>query len=581
MRLNTRCCCADQTCIPGGYRYAEIEPQMLPEKFLSHSTDFAVPGTVSFWVRYEVTSCDEPNVVVEQETRIVQSIDEDGDITYETRQILEGDLGTLFMTDLGFTCYACPGAPGSYGTMSEPGSNRTTYHTDFFTDFGYQGDMVDSGSGVYRNYARNCFRVIVPTGGSPERPFLTEAEWLALSEYRIVFQSIGTDPGLVEEDSDVAQYGVHIFSDSSSVVFQELDCVPGRYSPLLHLIPYGVIGGFYFDEEAVFKTYDFKTYYHDQIGCVIPSETQGPAEVSSSTEFDPCFYIQQTGPGDMPSYEIIAVADDTNPPPGEAGHSLPFPTVRKFVLPWQTYSIDLPSLKHEFIYDADITCEEFYDGECEGADVGCVCSIEEFCHGVKPSPALGGYTGVGSTDAVQHGQRTVTLGNPLRNCLFVQGFKTLRAIFDPSRSYAAVAFSDPGSDNFEGYQYQVFSAGAANSILDDMNVGEFSFGSVSGNTNLPDPNGPGCGPGDIVFSLNVFNEFEESCECVQPTCSFLNFGVVDSPNFPSGVQGDNLILRTPGIEVITAGGFIDFNATEDNFNRGEDRVYGQPQIVFP
>jgi hypothetical protein len=563
-------------------RFAQIEPQMLPEKFLTHDTDFAIPGKVSFWVRYEVKTCDNPNVVVEQETRIITGFSPDDEPEYQVREILEGDLDTLFMSDLGVQTAPFFGitSPGSEGSMALPGTNRSVVHTVYHTTQSmYEGDMRNSGDPLYRNYARNCFKVIVPdvVGGSEEKPYLTKDEWEALDEYRIVFRSIGTDPGLVDDDAKVAQKGVHIFSGSSAVGFQELDCVPFVYSPLLHLLPYGVIGGFAYDDEVLFKTYDFKTYYHDQIGLIIPEESQGSAQISSPGGLGVCDVKSQIAPGDMPKYEIIAVAVDDKPPPGELGSSLPFPIIRTFPIAFQTFSIEMPSIKHEFIYDAELTCAEFYGGECDPDDFFCFCRVEEVCHGIKTAPAYAGYTGFGIEDAIRHGERSVA-DHPLRNRLFVQGIKRKTS----GDKFVAACFSEPGSTDFEGNNYQVFTGGEANAILNDMFPGDFNFGSPIVNPDLPDPNAPGCdGLTDIPYALNFTNEFTQVCGCAPVTCNFINYGIIDTPNTPSGVKGGQLFLKTPGIRFIGNDGLVLFDDLDINPNLGEDRIYGQPQLTFP
>ena len=550
---------------------------MLVGKYLNHSGDFPVPGAVSFWVRYEVKSCDELNAVVEQETRIIESFDEDEEPVYQTRQILEGDFGTLFMTDLGpasapdFSTYD----PGEIGTMTQPGTNQSRRHTDFFTapelaGLNYEGDpMTDMLSSAFKNYNRNCFKVKPTSVGESNRPYLTEAEWLARDDYRLVFRSLGTDPDLVETNEEVAHYGVHIFSDGSAQ-FQETDCVLHVYSPILHLLPYGVVAGFKFSDDEYFKIYDFKTYWHDQIGLVIPSKAQGQAKISSSGAS--CYVFESLPGPNMPEYTPIAIADDT------FDGSLPFPTIRKYNLPDEVFKIDMPTLTHEFIVDADITCEEYYDGECvPGSGPECYCSIEEFCHGFKPTPAYAGYSAFGRDDAVEVGGRTVAANNPLRNSLFVQGIKVRNEPFDPDNNYVSVAFSNPGSDDFESYNYEVFDGVQANAILDTIITGRFDFGSGPPD---PDPNPDGCGITDIVYYQNATNPFTETCECAASTCAFVNYGKIDSPNFPE-VDGGNLYIETPGVQFIDVAGTVFFNATNSGFNNGERRIFGQPQITFP
>ena len=77
---------------------------MFPDKFMSHEGEFGIGDAgLSFWVKYEGTCPGEngKDVIIEQETRILLGQDEDGNDVYEVRQILQGDLETKFMTDLG------------------------------------------------------------------------------------------------------------------------------------------------------------------------------------------------------------------------------------------------------------------------------------------------------------------------------------------------------------------------------------------------------------------------------------------------------------------------------------------------
>jgi hypothetical protein len=237
----------------------------------------------------------------------------------------------------------------------------------------------------------------------------------------------------------------------------------------------------------------------------------------------------------------------------------------------------MPSIKHEFIYDAELTCAEFYGGECDPDDFFCFCRVEEVCHGIKTAPAYAGYTGFGIEDAIRHGERSVA-DHPLRNRLFVQGIKRKTS----GDKFVAACFSEPGSTDFEGNNYQVFTGGEANAILNDMFPGDFNFGSPIVNPDLPDPNAPGCdGLTDIPYALNFTNEFTQVCGCAPVTCNFINYGIIDTPNTPSGVKGGQLFLKTPGIRFIGNDGLVLFDDLDINPNLGEDRIYGQPQLTFP
>jgi hypothetical protein len=98
---------------------------------------------------------------------------------------------------------------------------------------------------------RNCFKL-------KDAEFLTEEEWLARDDYRVVFRS----SGFAASVEIIRQIDVHIFTDQEP--FQELDLIPNEYSPALHCIPNKTVGGFVFDSgvpDQYFILYDYKDYY--------------------------------------------------------------------------------------------------------------------------------------------------------------------------------------------------------------------------------------------------------------------------------------------------------------------------------
>lgn len=542
---------------------------MLNDKYLNHSGDFAVPGGVSFWVRYEIKSCTEPNVIVEQETRIVQSIDEGGQITYQTRQIIEGDFGTLFMSDLGepvppfFGNFPKP--PGTPGTMTLPGTNEARTHTGYGTWFSYGGNMASSSSSAreaaFTHYNRNCFKLKPTTTEDNTLPYLTENEWLARADHRIVFLSVGTNPDLVEEDGEVAQYGVHIFAGGG---FQETDCEPGVYSPILHLIPEGVVAGFYYDSERAYITYDYKDFYPTQVGLNIPSGNVGDA---TKTAEDDCSTVIAYPGSAFPSIQAIAVAYEIDNDFGM--ESLPFKTNQLYACPFEAWRIDMGLLTQEFFEESNgISC---FDNPSED-----YCKSEEFCHGFKTMPSYACYGSLGSTNAVQAGSRTVFPDNPLRNRLFIQGLKASSAL-----QVVTVSASAPGSDDFEGYEYLTFTGNDAQAIFDSgQSVGSIDFGNPSPPTiQEPIPNtDQNCSDFGQVHQ-NILNPFGPECYCFDPQCSFVNYGKRDG--FANLLwNGSNWYKATPGYQFVGTDGAPGFDTSNSGNNNGEDRIVGEPQFDF-
>ena len=572
--MQTRCCCGEQPCQAGGYRYAEIEPQMLKEKYLNHSlSDFSVPGSVSFWVRYEIKSCDEPNVIVEQETRVVESISEGGEITYQTRQILEGDFGTLFMTDLGPSVFPGGGVrpPGTPGTMTLPGTNEarvhTYYGTNSFDSFSvdYGGNMASSVLGVredaFRHYNRNCFKLKQTTAGENELPYLTENEWLARGDHRIVFLNVGTHPDLVEEDGDVAQFDVHIFAGNK---FIETDCVPGVYSPLLHLLPEGIVAGFYYGEDRAFITYDYKDYYPNQVGLNVPEGAVGQGVKSVTSQ---CDTITANPGSPFPAIQFIAYAYEIE---NSTGYEfLPFKTRQRYACPEQAYRIDMGALTQNFFVPSNgISC---FDNSFED-----YCASVEFCHGLKPMPTYACYAHFGSDNAVQAGGRSVFSDNPLRNRMFVQGLRS-----SSSLEVVVVSASQPGKDDFEGFEFLTFTGSNAVRIFNSGQlIGSLNFG------NQIQPNQEPIPPTDTNCSLNgevhqnIQNLFTEECFCSDPGCSFVNYGKVDGW-FGIFWNGSKWAKRTPGYQFVGSNGAPGFDTSNIGDNNGEDRILGETQFIFP
>lgn len=584
-----RCCCGnEEPCNETEARFVEIEPQMFPDKFMAHEGEYGVGDAGrSFWVRYFGTCPGEngKDVIIEQETGIITGQDEDGNDEYEVRQILQGDLNTKFMTDLGPGGPAQDIPPGTPG-MTRPGDNKTRPYTFYLGSAGYGGQMdslsLNTRERSFEMFHRNCFKLKETFSPDGDRPYLTETEWLAREDFRIVFLSTATNPDLVSEPEDVAQYGVHIFTDD--VPFQELDCVPNKYSPALHCIPHEVVGGFRYSllpdtpEQEIFVLYDYKDYYFEEVGMNI---NQGSAGTEPVERVDfPCdiTYTAEEG-GTFPAVQAIA----TGYLVPEA--TLPFDLTRRFACPADSWIITPGALEQNFPYASNgDTCEN------NALDpYPAFCRSEGLCHGDKDIIQPEAHGAIGNTNCVRRGYRNVFEEHPTRNRLFVQGvFKD--EVFGQSSSYS-VQISAPGSDDFEGATYVTFTGGAADQIeLYEANGVE--LGSVFFGSDGTDPNPPTSfseSP-ETIYYVNFSDPFGPpyNCDCVAPNVTFLNLGRVDAfgLNFAEYVDGA-WIKKTPGYtdpgggpEGLGAPTFQILPEGDSGENNGADRSVGDPQFIF-
>ena len=567
---------------------------MFPDKFMSHQGEFGIPfgAGLSFWVRYD-GSCPGENgtdVIIEQQTRIVIGQDKSGNDLYEVRQILQGDLETKFMTDLGPPGGVDPIQPGSIG-MTRPGDNSTRAHTSWGTGIagGSYGGRMDSASLVERQQAfemwhRNCFTLKQTIGSDGIFPYLTEEQWLARDDFRIVFNSIATNPDLVSDPEDIAQYGVHIFTDD--VPFKELDAQENKYSPALHCVPDKMVGGFQYgiydpddpdDEQQFFVMYDFKDYYFEEVGMNIGSGAVGS---NTQTDTDPsCDVLFQASPGeDFPAVQAIAFSY-LLPAPA----SLPFSTDLGFACPANSWSITLGELDQNFQIASNGL-------ECEEQDIGDFCKSVSLCHGPKDIITPVAYGAIGNTSCVFRGYRSVFEDHPCRNCLFIQGvFKQTRNDFLDIVGAYSVQLSNPGDAVFASASYQTFTGTAYDQIdfyetFYSLDVGRVFFGSDG-----QDPNPP-TSYSSADEQRIYFENFSDplgppfNCDCLSPTVQVLNYGRVDSfgQNF-AFYTGSSWVKKTPGYQsagfyaaptfgIVSGGGEL--------VNNGENRSVGDPQFIY-
>ena len=380
---------------------------------------------------------------------------------------------------------------------------------------------------------------------------MREPEWLARDDYRIVFESKATNPFLVSQPEDVAQYGVHIFSDTG-VPFKELDCVPNKYSPALHCVPSDVVGGFTFpssDEDEYFILYDFKDYYHTEIGLSLPATN---IQIGLNEIQDECAILEVLNPGQFPAKDLIATS---TPVPSS---NLPFDPQRTWVGPIDVWSISVASFRQIFPDSEGFPCSDIPEGFtfCEG---------EGSCHGTFANSPSVGYGTSGLATSVGIGQRTVVENHPCRNRLFVQGVFEVGSVY-VDKAYS-VFLSEEGSSNFGGVTYEIFSGNSADIIA---LAPQYDIGGVNFNSALPpgsDPNPPSDGTN---FYRSFFNDFTEECGCVNTDPGTIdNKGRVDTrmiPGFDNGQFG----FSQPQIDCTRNLGIV-----PDSFIS-----YGTPSILF-
>lgn len=527
---------------------------MFPDKFLSHAGEYGIGSSeLSFWVKY-VGECPEDNgtdVIIEQQTKIFTGVDDDENPVYELRQILQGDTSTKFMTDLGEpTDLPFPVLePGSVG-MTRPSDNACR-KVRFFGPGGYGSDML-AGVG-FDLFHRNCFRL--------KEGFLTEAEWLARDDYRIVFLSVATNPDLVRSPSEIAQYGVHIFTDDAP--FKPLDAEENVYSPALHCIPDGIVGGFQFglDQEPgedFFVLYDYKDWYPNEVGINIPSF--GLDYVSGDNEVG-CGLVKAKNVGSFPDLQPIATSyllPNSDP-------NIPFQITRRLATPPEVWSIDVADYDQTFPESSGYSCYElFVDPIIPGFTF---CEGSDSCHGTFDVSSVVGFGTLGNDNSLTGGDRTVEENHPCRNRLFVQG------VFEggsPGDKTYSVQMSEPGSDDFETATYSTFSGNSAiiieNSILAGYNIGRVTF---AGGSLSDDPNPPTNGNG---LYTSFYNEVTQSCGCAsleEPPGTLINLGRIQTVN-PIAVNG------AFGFRKRAATDFQTTTTLTDSFVE-----IGDPQFSFP
>ena len=545
---NHRVCCCPTTCTPG-FRYVEIQPIMFPDKFMSYQGEYSVPS-ISFWIRYEGTCDPDSKDVVVRQT-FLDSDDE--------RVIRIGDTTTKFMTDLGRAGGESPELT-RYG-ITRPGDNQTATHY-YYLGSAYDGlvapNMDPAAISADRNIAfsmwhRNCF-----TLASEE--YLTEEEWLARDDFRAVFQR--SDGAATSET--INQYGVHIFTDDQP--FKELDLIPFKYSPALHCIPDATVGGVIFEDDdpdnAFFILYDYKDYYPESVGVVVGSSDYDSAEavVEGGCNVVTC------PSGSMETKTYIAYRTLKPNPPGIA---LPFEVEAQLSCPVEGFNVPIENPVQNWVADSGVLCEDQPSGQPE-------CDSTDFCHDAR-EPDYVGYGKVGSGSVERDiTQRTVKQDSALRNCLFV------RSIWYSFSGYYAYCRSEPGSDDFESYEF------ITNQEAHNFNSNFFGlqFGSPAGNS--LDPNPPDQtdgGSGYVLWSRNVATEFPPyQCGCIEANATVLNLGPIDgigsNGSAQSFVDGNwvrpSIFWQVPeeGVPATTNDPFFIMNLVNP-------RIIGQPQYSFP
>jgi hypothetical protein len=560
MSNHRTCCCKGQPCVPG-FRFVQVVPQMFPSKFMAHAGEFG-PLDVSFWVRYlgscEKTEPKDADVVVRQTF---------GDSDDE-RVIRIGDTKTKFMSDLGATSPSSPAQNTRIG-MTRPGDNKTV-PPSYFLGTAYNGSLEPKmlGTPVIGNidkriamnlWHRNCFTL-------KDAEFLTEEEWLAREDYRVVFSSSGFSSSI----ETIRQIGVHIFTDQEP--FQELDLIPNEYSPALHCIPNKTVGGFEYTTSApseYFVLYDYKDYYPDQVGLQL-AEGSYDSVVTSIGICDTA-----TCPsGSVPSRQYLAYRTLVANAPGS---TLPFQPEAQLTCPNQGWDAPINDPSQTFPASSGVSCDDQPSGEPE-------CDSEELCHGSQNLPDYVGYGSMGEEDVFGFTERTVEENHPYRNRLFVQGIW-----FDPGFAYS-FCLSDVGTDDFEGFDYVTFTGTAALRIEQSTSaIGYLDFGTgypsgVDLDPNPPSDPDPATGPNPLLWSNNTnIPDFGPPwlCDCDEANAIVVNNGNIDSLcDFGSRQTYDSGVWKhkTYGwIEPTTPTVFANFLSSAG----GTPRTIGEPQLNFP
>jgi hypothetical protein len=554
---------------------------MLPSKFMAASHELT-PDNISFWVRYNGTCPSEKEKQNENDVVIRQrflSGDEE-----EIRVIRIGDTSTKFMTDCGprsaenasFVGMYTPGDNQRFVCRTLVNSNEVNDHAEWVTGSHFMeftgGGSIAANRVAYSMWHRNCFTLDTVAGGvDGKRPFLTEEEWLNLDEHRIVFRSnqntaTGGDPFTTFVDVD----GVHIFNNERP--FAEYDCVPYKYSPILHCIPSDVVGAFYSgglvsDPNSWRVVYDYQEIYPDQVGANTASGGWGNSAVRDGG----CDTIRANDNATWPARTYFASAF---PEPNDTS-GLPFIVSRRFISPDGSWNVPIPTKVQTFPAAGSQGCDELgTNGDC---------SATEFCHGSQTLAQYYAYGSMGSTTAYGLGRRFVDEGNPLRNNLFVSS--VLVSVITGEEAYGVYLSS---TDNFPG-NYQVFTEGDA-AFLKNLtqgggslaNIGFLNFGNGTSAAGDMDPNpntafdetDPG---GPREFSTNFSNEFGPpfNCGCAEANYSVINYERRQAwSGFRLGAGSSGFIQRTPG--------WIDVFAFSTDANvKGDDRAVSVPQISIP
>jgi hypothetical protein len=565
MSNHRTCCCKGEPCVPG-FRFVQVVPQMFPSKFMAHSGEFA-PPEVSFWVRY-LGSCEKTEP--KDADIVIQQTFGDSD---EERVIRIGDTETKFMSDLGPTLPTSPAQVTRIG-MTRPGDNKTVAPSYFLGQaFSGSTDPKMLGTPAIGNidksiamtlWHRNCFKL-------KDAEFLTEEEWLARDDYRVVFRSSGFAPSV----ETIRQIDVHIFTDQEP--FQELDLIPNEYSPALHCIPNKTVGGFVFDSgdpDQYFILYDYKDYYPDQVGLVL-AEGSYDSVVTSISGCDTA-----TCPsGTVPSRQYLAYRTLKPLPPGS---QFPFQPEARLTCPNQGWDAPINDPTQSFPASSGVSCDDQPSGEPE-------CDSEELCHGSQTLPNYVGFGSMGERDVFGFTARTVEENHPYRNRLFVQGIWFDVEALDPLEHAYSFIISEVGTDDFEGSDYVTFSGTAAlrieqsNSVRGGLDFGTgYPFG-VDLDPNPPSDPDPATGPAPFLWSANTNVELGPPwlCDCDQANAILVNNERIDSlcdfgsrQTYESGVWKH----KTYGWIEPT---FPDLYGNFLSSAGGTPRTIGQPQLNFP
>ena len=407
---NNKCCCGDPC--EGGARYAKIKPIMFPDLFMRKNS--SGPGgqlsppqdKISYWVKYAGSCPARKPESKDDDIVIAQTIIPNNDDDEEERVIRIGDTTTRFMTD----CGAQANSEDSHVGMYTPGDNeRFTVATIGQTSFsgvnissGWTSGSVRMASGptspAFTMWHRNCFTlqdIVTTDPNEPTKNFLTEDEWLALDEFRVVFRSVQLTYTFTDRTDDIVdEDGVHIFNDV--VPFKKYDCVPFEYSPALHCVPDQVVGGFrkpngsVSEEETWILVYDFKDHYPDQVGVSVGGGAWG----ASATDEFACETRKGLSGASWPAREYFASA---YPMPQDVGQTVPFEVGQRLACPDEGWDVPWPEQEQEFVESNGIPCDDY--GSAPGPD----CFAAELCHGETDCPENVAFGEMGTVSAYATG----------------------------------------------------------------------------------------------------------------------------------------------------------------------------------